>query len=60
MEGGVYLVLIILKIIGTYVCSSTAKELNRNSLCWGIFGFLSPIIAMIWVNCLSPIDKLKS
>ncbi|MBC5841953.1 hypothetical protein H8R23_11090 [Flavobacterium sp. F-380] len=57
MEGGVYLVLIVLKIIGTYVCSSTAKELNRSAVGWGVFGFISPIIAMIWINCLKPIEQ---
>jgi hypothetical protein len=37
------------------VCSNKAKELNRSSGGWGFFGFVSPIIAMIWINCLKPI-----
>ena len=55
MEPGIYLVLFVLRIVGVYVCVATAKELNRCSRGWGIFGFLSPIIAMIWINCLKPV-----
>ena len=55
MEGGVFVILFVLRIVGATVCSSKAKELNRNSGGWGFFGFISPIIAMIWVNCLKPI-----
>jgi hypothetical protein len=55
MEGGVFLVLFVLRIVGAFVCSSKAKELNRNSGGWGFFGFISPIIAMIWIYCLKPI-----
>jgi hypothetical protein len=56
MEPGVLLIIqLILRVIGIFVCSSKAKELNRNSGGWGFFGFVSPIIAMIWINCLKPI-----
>jgi hypothetical protein len=55
MEDGVFLILFILRIVGAIVCSSKAKELNRSSGGWGFFGFVSPIIAMIWINCLKPI-----
>ncbi len=57
MEGGVFLILFILRIVGAIVCSNKAKELNRSSVGWGFFGFVSPIIAMIWINCLKPITK---
>jgi hypothetical protein len=57
MEGGVFLILFVLRIVGAFVCSSKAKELNRNSGGWGFFGFVSPIIAMIWINCLKPITN---
>ena len=55
MEGGIVLIIFILRIIGIFVCSSKAKELNRSSVGWGFFGFISPIIAMIWIHCLKPI-----
>lgn len=45
---------LILRIIGTFVCSSKAKKLNRDTISWGIFGFVAPVIAMIWVNCIKP------
>ena len=56
MEPGVFVIIqLVLRIIGIFVCSSKAKELNRSSGGWGFFGFISPIIAMIWINCLKPI-----
>lgn len=45
---------LVLRIIGALVCSSKAKDLNRNSTGWGVFGFFMPIIAMIWVYCMKP------
>jgi hypothetical protein len=55
MEAGVFLMLFILRIVGAFVCSAKAKELNRSSGTWGFWGFISPIIAMIWIHCLKPI-----
>ncbi len=56
MEPGVILIIqLVLRIVGVVVCSNKAKELNRSSGGWGFFGFVSPIIAMIWINCLKPI-----
>jgi hypothetical protein len=57
MEAGVFLILFILRIVGAIFCSNKAKELNRSSGGWGVFGFISPIIAMIWINCLKPITN---
>jgi hypothetical protein len=54
MEGVVLIVQLLLRIIGAGVCSSKASKLNRNTGGWGFFGFLSPIIAMIWIHCLKP------
>ena len=45
---------LILRIVGAIVCVNKAKELNRSTGSWGFFGFLMPIVAMIWVNCLKP------
>lgn len=58
MEPGVLLILqFILRIVGAIVCSNKAKELNRNSRSWGFFGFIFPIIAMIWINCIKPVTS---
>lgn len=58
MESGAFLMIqLILRIVGVVVCSNRAKELNRNSSGWGFFGFVSPIIAMIWIYCLKPITN---
>jgi hypothetical protein len=57
IDGGVLLLLFILRIIGANVCSTRAIKLNRNSVGWGIFGFVAPIIAMIWTNYLKPSTK---
>jgi len=58
MEDGkaVFMILsFVLRIIGAFVCSSKAKELNRSTGGWGFFGFISPIIAMIWIQFMKPI-----
>lgn len=57
MEGGIFIAFFVLRIIGVFVCSGKAKELNRSAGGWGFFGFVSPIIAMIWINCLKPITR---
>ena len=56
MEPGVFVIIqLILRFVGIFVCSNKAKELNRSSGGWGFFGFVSPIIAMIWIHCLKPV-----
>jgi len=55
METVVLLMLLGLRIVGAVVCSKKAKELNRDRGGWAIFGFIAPIIAMIWIYCLKPI-----
>ena len=56
MEPGIFVIIqLILRFVGIFVCSNKAKELNRSSGGWGFFGFVSPIIAMIWIHCLKPI-----
>jgi hypothetical protein len=55
MEGILPILLIVLRIIGVLVCSNKAGELNRSKGGWGFFGFVSPIIAMIWIHCMKPI-----
>ncbi len=55
-EGAIFLQLIF-RIIGVLVCVNRAKQLNRDSGGWGFFGFILPIIAMIWIYCLKPVMK---
>jgi hypothetical protein len=44
----------LLRIVGAIVCSSRAQDLNRSTGAWGFFGFMMPIVAMIWVYCMKP------
>ena len=46
---------LILRIVGAVVCSNKARELNRNTSGWGFFGFISPILAMIWIQFMKPV-----
>ncbi len=46
-----------IRIVGARVCSKKAKELNRSPEGWGFFGFLTPIIAMIWIQFKKPVLK---
>ena len=56
MEPGIVLIVqLVLRIIGVVVCSNKAKELNRSTGGWGFFGFISPIIAMIWIQFMKPV-----
>lgn len=54
-EGGVIVLQLILRIICMVVCSNKAKSLNRNSLGWGLFGFVFIFIPVIWIYFLKPI-----
>jgi hypothetical protein len=54
--SGVFMLIgLVLRIVGVIVCSNKAKELNRSQGGWGFFGFISPIIAMIWIQFMKPI-----
>ena len=56
MEPGIVLIVqLVLRIVGVVVCSNKAKELNRSTGGWGFFGFISPIIAMIWIQFMKPV-----
>ena len=57
MEGILPILLIVIRIVGVLVCSNKAGELNRSKGGWGFFGFVSPIIAMIWIHCMKPVMK---
>jgi hypothetical protein len=58
MEDGraIFMIFVlILRIVGAAVCANKAKELNRSTGGWGFFGFISPIIAMIWIQFMKPV-----
>jgi hypothetical protein len=62
-SGGAPALLIIqmiLRLVGIIVCVNKAKELNRSQGGWGFFGFLMPIIAMIWIHCIKPKVKWEN
>lgn len=55
MEPGVVLVVLGLRIVGAIYCSNKAGQLNRSKGGWGFFGFMAPILAMIWIQFMKPI-----
>lgn len=55
MEAIVPIIIIGLRVIGVIVCVNKAGELNRSKGGWGFFGFVSPIIAMIWIQFMKPV-----
>jgi hypothetical protein len=56
-EGGVIIIQLILRVVGTIVCVNKANQLNRSAGGWGFFGFVTPILAMIWVHFMKPVIK---
>jgi len=59
-QGGFVIVVLILRIVGVMVCVNKAKELNRSTGGWGFFGFVSPILAMIWIQFMKPVTNWDS
>ncbi|WP_157663316.1 hypothetical protein [Polaribacter sp. SA4-12] len=57
MESILPILIIAFKIIGVIVCRSKAEELNRSKGGWGFFGFMSPILAMIWIQFMKPVTN---
>jgi hypothetical protein len=44
---------LILRVVSPIYCAMKADRLNRNTGLWAIFGFIFPIIAMIWASTLT-------
>lgn len=44
--------LLIIRVLAANYCTSRARLLNRNVLGWGIFGFVSPLLACLWIKGL--------
>lgn len=56
MEHGVItIIILVIRVVGILVCVNKAKELNRSEGGWGFFGFVAPIIAMIWIHFMKPV-----
>jgi len=54
-EGVIIIIQLVLRIVGAVVCVNKAKSLNRSTGGWGFFGFVSPILAMIWIQFMKPV-----
>lgn len=50
-------VLLILRIAMVSYCVEKAGNLNRNKTEWGIFGFIFPLVALIWIQFMKPVPK---
>jgi hypothetical protein len=50
----IFLILLILRVIITIYCVNKAAKINRSKIWWGIFGFIFPIIAFIWIQFIKP------
>jgi hypothetical protein len=48
-----------IRIIAIIVCVRKAKNLNRSQFGWAVFGFLIPIVAIIWIQFMRPILKFE-
>ena len=55
MEPGVALLVLGIRIVGVVYCSNKAGDLNRSKGGWGFFGFMMPILAMIWISFMKPV-----
>ena len=51
-----FIVTLLIRIIGLIYCSTKAAKLNRSAGGWGFFGFVAPIIAVIWIQFMKPIE----
>jgi hypothetical protein len=47
---------ILVRILGAIVCVNQAALKNGNRVVWGILGFLFPIISMIIILTIKPLD----
>jgi hypothetical protein len=57
-EAMIRIIGLIIRIIITVYCVNKAKRLNRNTWGWGLFAFFIPIIALIWIQFMKPIEVL--
>ena len=43
-------ILLILRLVGVFVCGWKAMEKNRETFAWGLFGLLLPEVAIFWIS----------
>lgn len=56
--AAVFLILeLLLHVTGAIVCINKANHLHRSTGGWGFFGFVAPIIAVIWIQFKKPSIK---
>ncbi len=60
-SSGTYsLISLIVRILISVYCVNKAGELNKDKTGWGFFGFLLPIIAIIWIQFVKPNEAKKN
>jgi len=52
--SGFQILLFVFRIGITIYCVIRAGELNRSKVGWGVFGFLIPLVALIWIQFIKP------
>jgi hypothetical protein len=55
MEAMPFIISLIFRIFGAWYCSGKAEKLNRSTGGWGFFGFLLPLLAIIWIQFMKPV-----
>ncbi len=48
------IILFLLRIGITIYCVNTAGQLSRSKFGWGLFGFIVPLLALIWIQFMKP------
>jgi len=51
---GLTAILFIFRIVITVYCVNKAGKLNRSKFGWGVFAFILPLIALIWIQFMKP------
>ena len=52
--AGLKVIYFVARIAITIYCVNKAGKLNRSKGGWGVFGFLLPILALIWIQFMKP------
>jgi len=55
MNTSISLLAVAFRIFAINYCIKKARKLNRNVTGWAIFAFLIPLVAIIFINNVSPI-----
>ena len=52
-------VTLLVKFYSAFLCSFIAKDLNRSSIGWGVFGFLIPAYSLIIIAFMKEIERIE-